>query len=257
MMGDPASLSDPAALAVMVTGVVAVVLRLSILMFLLPSIGDLAIPARFRLGIVLALTAAVAPSVVPTQADAIVQIDLIPLLVFESVIGFALGFTFRTLSQVLSIAGTIISQSASLSQIFGPGFDLEPNPTVSTLLVLTGSALFVSLDFHTYTVALLMESYSLFPLGDVPDTGALAKWATSHVAGAFGLAVSISLPFILISFLYYVVLGLMNQAMPQMMVMFVGVPANVMAGLLLLALSFSTIMVVWLAAVNDALGGFW
>ena len=252
-----AVLDDPGAIGALLTGAVAILLRLSAMIMFLPGIGEIGVPMRVRMTLVIALTAAISPVILPVQLDAVTEIDIFALLAFEALIGFSLGFIFRLLVMALSVTGTIISQSASLSQIFGPGFAQEPNPTIGTLLMVMGTALFVTLDLHTHSVGLLMESYMLFPLGDVPDTGALSQWATERTAAAFSLAVSLALPFILISFLYYLVLGLMNQAMPQMMVTFIGVPANVLAGIVILGLAISTIATVWLDAVQDGFGGFW
>ena len=105
--------------------------------------------------------------------------------------------------------------------------------------------------------ALLMESYEVFPLADLPDLGGLAQWAQSRVTDSFSLAVSLALPFILISFLYNVILGLINQAMPQMMVTFIGVPANVLAGIFILSIAFAAIMMAWLQHLDIGFEGFW
>ncbi|WOI52674.1 flagellar biosynthetic protein FliR [Parvularcula sp. LCG005] len=251
------SLSLPPDVEIFVIGAVAILTRLSMMFAFLPGIGELAIPIRVRLGLVLAVSAALIPSVLPGQLAILTTNDPLVLIGFEAMIGFALGFGFRVLIFALTIAGTIISQSISLSQIFGAVTTTEPSPTISTLLMMTGAALFVTLDLHTYSVGLLMESYQLFPLGELPDTGALAGWAQERVSGSFALAISLSLPFILVSFLYNVVLGLINQAMPQMMVTFVGVPANVLAGLVILGIAFAAIMMAWVAQVDTGFAGFW
>lgn len=252
-----ASLPIPPNLTVLIVGAVAVLLRLSLLVMFLPGLGEFGIPVRIRMGLVLAMTFGVAPLLLPTQLLRAAQTDVLSLLIFESVIGFALGFGFRVFVYAAQIAGTIIAQSASLSQLFGPGLASEPNPSVSMLLLIAGAALFVTVDGHTRAIALIYQSYLVFPLGEVPDLGALAKWATEKSADGFALAVSLSLPFILLSFLYNVVLGLINQAMPQMMVTFIGVPANVLASLVLLAISVGAILIAWLQNVETAFQGFW
>ncbi|MEM9232821.1 MAG: flagellar biosynthetic protein FliR, partial [Pseudomonadota bacterium] len=215
------------------------------------------VPMRVRLAVVLALTGALFPLVVPAQLGAVAEIGLVPLMLFEAIIGFALGFSFRVFIYALTIAGTIIAQNISLSQIFSPTLAAEPNTSVTMLLVMSGSALFVTMDWHTASVGLLYQSYELFPMGELPDSGAVASWATERTAGAIALAVGLALPFLLINFLYNLVLGLINQAMPQMMVTFIGVPGNVLAGLIILALAVSTMLAVWSDAVRTAFEGFW
>ncbi|WP_036767174.1 flagellar biosynthetic protein FliR [Parvularcula oceani] len=246
----------PEFLAALVTVVVAVGLRLSLMVFLLPGIGERAVPVRVRLGIVLALLGALVPFAL-ADAPPVTDVPLLPLMLSEALIGFGLGFSLRVMIYALTIAGTVIAQVMSLSQILGAALTDEGNPSVSLLLTMAGAALFVTLDLHAVVVGLVAESYEVFPLADFPATGALAEWATARSAAAFTLAVSLALPFVLIGFIYNVVLGLINQAMPQMMVTFVGVPANVLAGLFLLAASLGVILVAWTGALDAAQLRFW
>lgn len=252
-----ANLPIPAEAALWVTATIAIMTRLSLLASFLPAIGDTGMPMRVRMIVVIVGAIALVPMVIPAQLSAVSRIDMVALVVFEGIIGFALGFGFRIFIFALVIAGTIMAQAMSLSQIFGNGIDIEPNPTVSSLLMITGTAMFVTLDGHTQALGLIYESYVLFPLGDLPASDALARWATDRTEGTLRLAVSLALPFLLISFLYNAVLGLINQAMPQMMVTFVGVPANVMAGIVLLGVAISTIIMVWADRMFEAFGGFW
>lgn len=237
-------------------GAVAVSLRLSLMIFLLPGVGERAVPVRIRLAVLLALLLAVLPVILP-ESPVPTASDLVVLLVTEALIGFALGFSCRVMIFALTVAGTVIAQSVSLSQILGAGLADEGNPSVSMLLMVGGAALFVSLDLHTAMVGLFAESYEVFPLMVSPPTDALAEWATFRTAHAFSLAISLALPFVLMGFLYTLVLGLVSQAMPQMMVTFVGVPANVLAGLVLLALSISLLFTRWVDAFAAAPLRFW
>lgn len=252
-----AGLDIPPGLSALAVGGIALIARLAAMISFIPGVGELGVPVRVRLAIILALSAALYPLVVPGHLEAVAHMGLVPLILFEIIIGFALGFAFRVLIYTLTIAGTIVAQSISLSQIFSPTLAAEPNTSVSTLLVMAGSALFVTLDWHTASVGLLYQSYEVFPLGELPASDALAQWALERTAGAFALAVGLALPFLLINFLYNLVLGLINQAMPQMMVTFIGVPGNVLAGLLILGLAIATMLTVWRDAVTNAFGGFW
>lgn len=252
-----AGLTLPPEVGVYVYAAIAVVARMTALLYLMPAIGELSVSPRIRVALIVGISLALVPMVVPMQLPAVSRVDLIALLIFESLIGLTLGVAFRLLVLALSVAGTIISQSMSLTQLLGGGVMAEPNPSVSMLLVMMGAALFVTLDLHTQAIGLLYESYVVFPLAEVPDTGALAKYVTERVSSAFALAVSLALPFILIGFLYNLVLGLMNQAMPQMMVTFIGVPANVLAGLVILGLAIVSIMYAWLDTLDEPFRGFW
>ena len=88
----------------------------------------------------------------------------------------------------------------------------------------------------------------------------VAEMGVAAVAHVFALAFSISAPFILSSLLYNITLGVINRAMPQLMVSFIGAPAITAGGLALLALASPLILEVWLAYlskfINDPAGAF-
>ena len=56
------------------------------------------------------------------------------------------------------------------------------------------------------------------------------------------------MPFVIAALIYNVALGVINRAMPQLMVAFVGAPALTLGGLLLLYLSAPVMLSVWIDA---------
>jgi flagellar biosynthetic protein FliR len=81
----------------------------------------------------------------------------------------------------------------------------------------------------------------------------MADWGLAQVTRAFATGFSLAMPFVIASFLYNLALGVINRAMPQLMVAFVGAPALTAGGLVLLALSAPLVLAVWLAALNGFL----
>jgi flagellar biosynthetic protein FliR len=73
------------------------------------------------------------------------------------------------------------------------------------------------------------------------------------VAASFGLALSLAAPFLIASLLYNVALGVINKAMPQLMVAFVGAPAITWGGLFLLLITTPFLLPVWFASFQAAL----
>ena len=56
------------------------------------------------------------------------------------------------------------------------------------------------------------------------------------MARAFSLAFTLAAPFVIVSVLYNLTLGVINRAMPQLMVAFVGAPVITAGGLFLMLL---------------------
>ncbi len=238
--------------------VAAIFVRLSVLAFLLPGLGETTVPVRVRLIVALVITWLVVPflvpSLVPIQPN---PAELAGIMLIEATYGFVLGFSFRVMIFVLQIAGTIIAQAMSLSQVFGNVLTEEPNPTVATLLITAGATLALTLDLHIEVIKVFIKSYEMFPMGSAVNTDDLAYWATQKAMGALDFSLSLALPFVILNFIYNVMLGVVNRAMPQLMVSFVGLPAITGAGLMLLAFSIATILTVWITGFNEVFTDYW
>ncbi len=231
----------------------AVFLRVGAAMALVPAFGDATVPARVKLALTLAFTAVVAPALAgqialpPPGWGGFVQ-----LLGSEVLSGLALGFTARLFLFLLQIAGTIMAQTISLSQILG-NQGVDPQPAVAQILMVSGLALAVIMGLHVRIALALIQSYEVMPPGRLPLAPDLAEWALGRVAATFDVAFTYSAPFLVAGVLYNLALGVINRAMPQMMVAFVGAPAITGGGLALLMLTAPLMLPLWVAALNAAL----
>jgi flagellar biosynthesis protein FliR len=223
--------------------------RIGAMTALVPVLGEQVVPVRLRLMAALALTAVVSPAV----ADRLPQVDdafaLLPLLATESLIGLALGLMLRLFILALQIAATQIAQSSSLSQMVG-GIGPEPQPAIGQLMTFAGLALAAKTGLVAHLATLVVQSYQVLPAGQLPLVSDLSDWGLIRITQAFNLGFSLAAPFVLASLLYNLALGLMNRAMPQLSVTFIGAPVLTLGALALLALSLPVLMQVWTEALN-------
>ncbi len=226
-----------------------VFLRVGAAMALLPAFGEQSVPARVRIALGLGLTVIVLPAVAGRVAPLgeVGTLSALPLAT-EVVAGLAIGLGLRLFVLALQMAGTIAAQATSLSQFFG-GAGVEPQPAISQLLVVAGLALAVKAGLHVRVVELIVQSYDVIPPGRFPSRDALSGWGIAGVARAVSLAFSLAAPFILASLLYNVALGVINRAMPQLSVSFVGAPALSLGGLGLLVIVLPVALWVWRSAL--------
>ena len=202
----------------------AVFLRVSALVSLLPAFGEQSVPARVKLGVALAFTLIIAPAVAT---------PVLPMS-FENVLWFSL----------------IAAQSTSLAQVLG-GAMAEPVPAMGHILVMGGLALAVMTGMHVRVAEMLILSYEMLPMGRLPNGSDVSQWGVDQIRRAFSLAFTLAAPFVVLSVLYNVALGVINKAMPQLMVAFVGAPVITAGGLLLLCLSAPLLISTWLDALNS------
>lgn len=224
-----------------------VFLRVGAAMALLPAFGEQSVPQRVRLVLAIAFTAITAPAVwdrLPQQPD-------LPALLVEVAAGLLLGAGLRLFVMVLQMAGTMIAQATSLSQIFG-GVG-EPQPAVGHLLVAAGLAVAVMAGLHIRIAETLILSYKVIPPGALPAAADVARWGIGQIGQAFALAFTLAAPFTIAALLYNLALGFINRAMPTLMVSFVGAPALSAGGLILLALAAPMLLSVWQSALTGFL----
>lgn len=228
-----------------------VFLRVGACFLVLPTVAEQYIPARVRLGAALAMTVLLAPALAPALSDSAASLDA-RFFFTEPLAGLLLGIAIRFMVHALQIAGSMAAQATSLSQIAG-GAAPDPQPAIASFLMLAGMALAVLMGLHVHVARMILTSFDILPAGQVPLAGDLAAWGISRVAAAFWLAFSLAAPFLIASVLYNVALGVINKAMPQLMVAFVGAPAITFGGLAILFLSTPIILPIWLRMMQATL----
>ncbi|WP_443070173.1 flagellar biosynthetic protein FliR [Sulfitobacter sp.] len=227
----------------------AVFLRVSALVSLLPAFGEQTVPARVKLGLAFAFTMIIAPAV--PQPDTAAQFDTIMWFILtEIAAGVLLGIGLRLFVLALQTAGSIAAQSTSLAQVLG-GAVAEPVPAMGHILVMGGLTLAVMTGLHVRVAEMVILSYDMLPMGRLPSGADVSEWGVDQIRRAFSLAFTLAAPFVILSVLYNVALGVINKAMPQLMVAFVGAPVITAGGLLLLCLAAPLLLATWLEALNS------
>lgn len=234
----------------LLTGGGVVFLRVGAAAMLLPAFGEQVVPMRLRLVAALALTVLLVPLVLPAFPDPAPSPTW--FLLTETIIGLAAGAVLRFMAMALQIAGSIAAQATSLAQIYG-GQAAEPMPAIGHVMFLGGLALLTATGLHVKLVAYMALSYDLMPPGRLPLPGDLLQWGVGRASQAFALAFSLAAPFVLASVVYNLALGVINRAMPQLMVAFVGAPAITAGALGLLALTLPAVLLAWQQAMDMVL----
>nr|WP_245398601.1 flagellar biosynthetic protein FliR [Oceaniglobus trochenteri] len=221
-----------------------VFLRVGAAASVMPVFGERVVPARVRLVLALGFSAIVGPGVAVEFPDMSGMPPLGIVLAAETIVGLAIGAGLRLFIMALQICGSMAAQATSLAQIFG-GHAADPLPAIGHIMVIAGLALAAMLGLHVKIAMLFLYSYQVFPLGVLPLGRNLMPWGLEQVVIAFNLAFSLAAPFIISALVYNLALGVINKAMPQLMVAFVGAPAITAGGLILLALALPMILFTW------------
>lgn len=232
--------------------------RIGSAIMVMPGFGDAFVAARVRLLIALTLTLVVAPTVagtIPELPDALPGAVIV--IVGEIAVGLMIGIAARVSVAALQTAGSIVAFQASLSNAFTQdAVSAQQGEVVSVFLSTVGVLLVFATDLHHAMLSALVDSYSVFVPGATPPIGDAVDTITRLVAESFRLAVQIAAPFIVVGIVLFIGLGLIARLMPQVQIFFLATPVQVVLGVILMGLTLSTGMGLFLGHFEDTLDLF-
>lgn len=218
--------------------------RLGAAIMLLPGFGEAFVSPRIRLMLALAITFAVMPIVgenLPTLPGDV--LSLVVVLLGEILIGLFIGALARILLSALQVAGTLIANFTSLAaaQVLDPT-TASPNTIPGNFLSIMAVLLIFVTDLHHLMLGALVQSYATFPAGTPPPLGDFADAASRLVSQGFVLAFQLAAPLMVVTTVMQVGFGLLAKLIPQMQVFFVGLPLQVLLGLIVFAVTLAAVM---------------
>lgn len=223
--------------------------RVGAVLMVVPGIGDRTVPVRFRLLLALMIALTGGMTVFP-QVPALPDqpVELVHIIGGEAIIGLAIGLLVRMAFMALHVAGTVISFQTSLA--YARNFDPtqgSQGSVIGSFLAILGVTLVFVTNIHHMMIAAAVDSYNIFPLGGAIPVGDLTSVAISTVSGAFVVGIQMSAPFIVYGLVFYLAIGILAKLIPQVQIFFVAMPANIIAGFLILALLLSSLMMWFIA----------
>lgn len=234
---------------------VAVLARVSGAVMLMPGFGQVDLPMTVRAGMALVLTALLLPvlsPLLPPPPGAVSQ--LAALIAGELAAGLWLGWLARLLAMALPLAGQIMALMTGLSSVMMPDANLGgEGPGISRLFDLVIPILILGSGLHAELLEALVGSYRLIPPGTLLPAGDAAETILHGVADSFALALRLAAPFVLAGTVWQVGLALFGRLVPQIQIYFVAMPAQILGGLVLLAILLRAVIMAWSAAADQGL----
>ena len=229
--------------------------RLGTASIIMPGIGDSFVSTRIRLHIGVALAFILSPLTLAYMPDVMPNtIGLFILILMEFIIGLFIGTVARVLMTALDTAGMIISVSSGLgnAQLFNPSLATQGS-LIGALFSVTGVLLIFETNLHHLLFLGIVESYELFPLGAIPDVGSMADLMARYVSTSFMIGVKIATPFLIMTLLIYVGMGVLSRLMPQIQVFILALPMQILISIMLLMIVISAAMLYWVAQFEQGM----
>ena len=208
-----------------------------------PVFGVASVPVQLRLVVALAIgMAGLSAQPFHLPPDGVASIAGVAMVMGEVLAGLAMGFAVQIGFSAAMLAGETIGNTMGL----GFAGMVDPmsgaaSPALGQFLSILATFLFLAIGGHLTLAAIVVESYRALPVG--------AAWpAAQSLHGlilfggdlfAAGLAIALPVGFALV--LVQIVMGMLARSAPAMNLFAVGLPATLLAGLVLLAVAAPSI----------------
>ncbi len=213
-----------------------VLLRTTGLIFSAPFLGDRQIPVQVKLVLSLMLSFAIYTSLPQVS----LHINSLPYFVFLSIgevlFGLALGMLASLPFFAVQLAGQISGYQMGLAvaNVFDPG-SMNRQSVISSFLFWTTILVFFLSNFHLVFFIVLRDSFVSFPLAfDFVITPDKVADLQKLVSALFFISAQIGAPIMLTLLLVMIALGLITRLIPQMNIFIVGIPVQIIVGMLVL-----------------------
>lgn len=220
-----------------------------------PVFGAPQVPVQLRLILALAIGIPAAQLTGLQLPDAgLVSVAGVLMIASEVLTGLALGFAVQLGFAAAVLAGEVISNA------MGIGFAAMANPmtgqaspAVGQFLTLLATFLFLATDGHLILARIVVESYDAIRPGQ--------SWLSAEaIAGlarfggmVFAAGVAIALPVAFALVLVQIVMGMIARSAPSLNLFAVGLPAALLAGIVLMAMATPVMAEAIMIALGDAL----
>lgn len=210
-----------------------------------PFLGGKQAPPEVKMGTALAFTVVLMPLVGRFQQGPIPidPINFFLMVVKEAFIGFLLGFIAAELFYAVEMAGKIVDlvRGATQIQLMVPQLG-ERSSAFGDLNYQLMLVIFMFIGGHHAFIAAMFESFRVVPLDAYPNFSA-GMWPMVEMflrlsADIFTIAVTLSAPVAIASFITEITFGLLNRVAPQINAYFMAMPAKVYVGAIMFLLAF-------------------
>ena len=214
-------------------------LRPGAALFAAPIFGAPQVPVQLRLVVALAVgipAAAVYPFTLP--AGGIVSVAGIALIAGELLAGLAMGFAVQIGFSAALLAGETIGNTMGLgfAGMIDPTHGTQ-SPALGTLLTILATFLFLATGGPLMLATIVYESYRALPPGGAWLGAESVRGLVMFGGDVFAAGLAIALPVGFALILVQLVMAMLARSAPALNLFAVGLPAALLAGLVLLAIA--------------------
>jgi flagellar biosynthetic protein FliR len=227
--------------------------RVSVILFLFPFFSSRVIPVLTKAGLALVIAVILYPVIdaVPGAFPATAW-GMARMVLSELIVGMILGLLVQMFFEGIRMMGQLVGFQTgfAITNILDPQSGMQVS-ILSNMAYLVAMVLFLLLNGHHILLGAMRESFQIIEVGSLNLNRQIFQRVMASSADMFVIAIKIGAPAIAALLFTKVAFGLITKLMPQMNIMIVAFPVQIVVGLLF----FGVCLSVLLGSMEKYLGG--
>jgi flagellar biosynthetic protein FliR len=211
-----------------------ILIRVGVILFMFPFFNSKVIPVLSKAGLVLILSIILFPVIdtkgleFPNSLYGIFQ-----MIASELIIGMILGILIQLLFEGIRMMGQVVGFQTgfAITNILDPQSGMQVS-ILSNMAYLSAIVLFLILNGHYILLNAIRDSFQIINVGSLSLDNRIFESILRASGGIFVIAIKIGAPAIAVLLFVQVSFGLITKLIPQMNIMIVAFPVQIVMGLI-------------------------
>ena len=220
-------------------------IRVGVILFILPFFNSRTIPTLSKVGLSFIMAILIYP-VTEQQLTAFptTVLGVAHLVAGELVVGMILGLLVQVFFEGVRIMGQLVGFQTgfAITNILDPQSGTQVS-ILSNMAYLMAMVLFLVLNGHHILLNALRESFDIIRVGGLSLNRLMLTELVKHSGDMFIIGIKIGAPAIAALIIAKVIFGLITKLIPQMNIIIVAFPIQIVVGLLFFGISLRLLLV--------------
>ena len=221
-----------------------ILIRVGVILFMFPIFSSRLIPVLAKAGLAFIITIILFPAISDKMGEfPHTSWGMVQLMISEFIIGMILALLVQLFFEGIRMMGQLVGFQTgfAITNILDPQSGMQVS-ILANMAYLVAMALFLLLNGHHILLSAIRESFEIINVGSLSLNKQIFQQIIDTSADMFIIAIKIGAPAIAILLFTKVVFGLITKLIPQMNIMIVAFPVQIVIGLMFFGVSLQVLL---------------
>lgn len=216
--------------------------RISGIMITSPILGSTVVPAKLKIGLVLAISATTFPSIAPMLPQDVTLSAAVAGMAGELMIGLIIGIGLSIILLATQMAGMVVGQQAglALATAFDPSTQTRSS-VIGQVYFFTATAIFLIIGGHRAMIQAVLDSFEAVPVMTFRMEPVYVNLVSELLMSSLKMAMKLAGPAVISLLIAKASMGFLGRTIPQLHILSVGFAVFVCIGMFLSSLTIGSL----------------